>query len=333
MSEESNEKAIEFKKICMALQSQDRKIRKQTYVDLHQFLSKKDEFTHQDLRNIFSETYMYTLNGLRDKAETVREQAIAFTQFLYIDILPLNDFYLTYLFPILVERIGSVEIIEESEEIRLQLLQLMNDLIKKYSGTQQLKSFLNDSVIILAETVKDKYPAIKELSCHVILNLSQALPKDFHMQAETLIKPVLTCFSHQRFKVRVASINAVGEIVMHSSYKGLDESVGPLAERLFDQIPAVRCAVAQVAARWLLEYRDRYSFFYKILPLLLTGLNDEIEDTRLEAAQLWEKVGLQYQQENEKDLKDQLGEFHINYFVIIYKSKGQIGILNRLLPK
>lgn len=307
MSEESNDTDSAFKKICMGLQSQDRKIRKKTYIELQQFLTKTENLSHQDLRNIFSETYMYTLNGLRDKTETVREQAIAFIRFLYIDILPLNDFYLTYLFPILVERIGSVEIIEESEELRLQLLYLMNDIITKYSGMEQLKSFLNDSIIILTETIKDKYPAIKELSCNIILNLSLALPKDFHMQAETLIKPILTCFNHQRFKVRVASIYAVGEIVMHSSYKGLDEVAGPLAERLFDQIPAVRSAVAQVAARWLLNYRDRYSFFHKILPLLLTGLNDEIEGTRMEAAQLWDKVGVQYQQENEKDLKDQFG--------------------------
>lgn len=308
MCEEAGEKILTFKKLCMGVQSQDRKVRKQTYADLQTFLSLVEDFTHQDLRNIFTETYMYTLNGLRDKTEAVREQAIAFITFLYIKILPLNDFYLTYLFPILVERIGNVEIIEESEEIRLQLLQLMNSVITKYSGTEQLRPFLNDSIIVLAETVKDKYPAIKELSCHVILNLSKALPRDFHMQAETLVKPVLTCFNHQRFKVRVASIEAVGEIIMHSSYKGLDEAVGPLAQKLFDQIPIVRRTVAQVAARWLLEYRDRYSFFHKILPLLLTGLNDEVEDTRVEAAALWEKVGMQYQQENEKDLKDEMGK-------------------------
>lgn len=308
MSEESNEKVSTFKKICLNFQSQDRKMRKQTYIELELFLSKTEDFSHQELKNIFNETYMYTLNGLRDKTESVREQAIVFIRFLYIKVLPLNDFYLTYLFPMFVERIGSVEIIEESEEIRLQLLQLLSDVITKYSGTEQLRPFLNDSVIVLAETVKDKYPTIKELSCNTIINLSKALPRDFHMQAESLVKPVLTCFGHQRFKVRVASVIATGEIVMHSTYKALDEVVGPLAERLFDQIPVVRQTVARVAAKWLLEYKDRYSFFHKILPLLLTGLNDEVEETRVEAANLWVKVGLQYQQENEKDLKDELGE-------------------------
>lgn len=79
-----------------------------------------------------------------------------------------------------------------------------------------------------------------------------------------------------------------------------------MAEKLFDQIPAVRQAVAQEAAHWLLDHRDRYSYFYKMLPLVLTGLNDEVEGTRTEAHALWEKVGLQFQKENEKDLKDKL---------------------------
>lgn len=44
----------------------------------------------------------------------------------------------------------------------------------------------------------------------------------------------------------------------------------------------------------------------KKLVLFVLSLNDEIEETRTESHQLWEKVGLQYQQENEKDLKEQL---------------------------
>lgn len=216
----STERVAHAKKICLGLQSQDRKVRKQNYVELQKYLSGQEQFDDQDLRNIFSETHMYFLNGLRDKSEAVREQAIKFITYLIIERLPLNDFYLTYIFPVIVERIGSVELIEDSEEIRLQMLQLLNDIIIKYSNTPQLKPFLNDSIIILCETVKDKYPSIKELSCQTIIHLSKALPRDFHMQAETLLKPVLSCFTHQRYKVRVEAIRAVGEIIMHSSYKG-----------------------------------------------------------------------------------------------------------------
>ncbi|XP_030754377.1 dynein assembly factor 5, axonemal [Sitophilus oryzae] len=305
--EEMSQKVSESKKICLGFHSPDRKIRKQTYQELKNFLTNKEnDFSADDLQKIFIENHIYFLNGLRDKSETVREEAIKFATYIIMERLPLNDFYLTYTFPILVERIGSVELIEESEEIRLQMLQFLDNIIEKYSNTEQLRPFLNDSVKIFCETVRDKYPSIKELSCQTIRKLSIALPRDFHMQAESLLKPVLSCFSHQRYKVRVEAIKTVGEIIMHSSYKGVDEAIVPMAEKLFDQIPIVRQTVAQEAARWMLYQRDRYSYFHKMLPLLLTGLNDEVESTRIEAHMLWEKVGLQYQQENEKDLKDKL---------------------------
>ena len=59
--------------------------------------------------------------------------------------------------------------------------------------------------------------------------------------------------------------------MLNSSHKGFEDVIVPMAERLFDQIPFVRSTVARVAARWMTEYRDRYSYFHKLLPLVLTG--------------------------------------------------------------
>lgn len=293
------------KKLSLGLLSDDRKHRKQTYIDLRQLFT-DSKFTDEELLIVFNETQLYTLNGLRDKSETVREEAIKFIEILIINVLPLNDYYLTYIFPIIVERIGSVEIVETSEEIRLQLVELLDKIVEKYSNTEQLKPFLNNIVTIYNQTIQDKYPSIKEKSLEGVIKLAKALPQNFHMQAETLIPPVLNCFAYQRYKIRLSAIKCIGEIVMHSSYKALDQVLGKLAEKLFDQVPLVRRAVAQEVARWLLSYRDRYSCFHKLLPLLLTGLNDEIAETRQEAHELWSQVGLQYQKENEHDLKDQL---------------------------
>ncbi|ENN76488.1 hypothetical protein YQE_06941, partial [Dendroctonus ponderosae] len=298
----SMDKASQVKQICASLQSNDKFIRRKCFLDLKKFLN--SPLAEQELRDIFTQTHVYFLNGLRDPSEAVREEAVQFVAFLILDKYPLSDFYLTYVFPILVERIGSPELVEESEEIRLSMLALLNKIIFKYSNCEELRPFLNDCVSILAETIKDKYPSIKDLSCRTIISLSKALPKDFHMQAQTLLKPVLSCFSHQRFKIRVEAIHAVGEIVMHCTGDGLNEAVIPMAQKLFDQVPAVRQAVAEVAGYWLLNHRDRYSYFQKMLPLLLTGLCDEVEATRIQAHALWQKVGQQFQQESEKDFKD-----------------------------
>ena len=40
----------------------------------------------------------------------------------------------------------------------------------------------------------------------------------------------------------------------------------------------VRQAVMRVVGGWLLSLRDRYSFFHKLIPLLLSGFHDEIPE-------------------------------------------------------
>ena len=40
----------------------------------------------------------------------------------------------------------------------------------------------------------------------------------------------------------------------------------------------VRRAVTRVVGGWLLDLRDRYSFFHKLIPLLLSGFDDDIPD-------------------------------------------------------
>lgn len=209
---EAAQKVLTARKLCNNLQSDDKRVRKQALIDFQKFLSNPgEEFTFEDLRNIFNETHMYTVNALRDKAEPVREQAIKFMEFYFVEKMPLSDYYLTYIFPVIVERIGTVELVEESEEIRLCLVQFVQAIINRYSNTRELKPFLNDIITILCETVKDKYPAIKETSCKCIIDLASALPRDFHLQCESLVKPVLTTFSHQRFKIRVEAVKCIGE--------------------------------------------------------------------------------------------------------------------------
>lgn len=197
------------KKCCCNLQSIDRKERKIAFQELSKFLFNK-AWTQDEVHLIFNESHIYVLNGLRDKSEPVREEAIKFIKTFLIDILPTNDYYLSYVFPIYVERLGSCEVIEESEEVRLKLLQLLEDIFDKYKDNNLMKPFLNDSVTVLKETVKDTYPAIKEKSCHCIVKLAQILPRDFHMQAESLVKPVLSNFGHQRYKIRCEAISCIG---------------------------------------------------------------------------------------------------------------------------
>lgn len=203
---------LRAKRACIGLQSDNKRARIQAFQDL-QTLCQNDALTPEDCHHIFNEIHIYALNGLRDASEGVREKSIAFWQLFLVEKLPCSDYYLSYVFPVLTERIGACELIEESEEIRLQLMKFVQAIIGKYKLSDYLQPFLNDFVAILRERVQDKFPDVKVISCRCVTDLSKALPRDFHMQAENLIEPVLTCFKHQRNLIRSEAILCVGRYI------------------------------------------------------------------------------------------------------------------------
>ncbi|KAK1799180.1 hypothetical protein P4O66_007427 [Electrophorus voltai] len=77
---------------------------------------------------------------------------------------------------------------------------------------------------------------------------------------------------------------------------------------LLRQLPAgeVRKAVTLVVGDWLLHLRDRYSYFHKLIPLLLSSLSDDVPEIKALAWELWRQVGTQWEKENEDDLKDKM---------------------------
>lgn len=165
-------------------------------------------FSQPTYHEAFTECQMQIMRSFRDKSEMNRDLAIQIIS-KFVQHLDLNDYYLTYIFPVLVERIGSVEIIEESEEIRLELVEFLREIINKYTESECLVPFLNDCIQILCQSVVDGYPKIKEASCNCIMDLAKALPRHFHMQCDNLIKPVLKAFTHQHFRIRVIAVRTI----------------------------------------------------------------------------------------------------------------------------
>ncbi|XP_058141656.1 dynein axonemal assembly factor 5 [Dasypus novemcinctus] len=193
---------------------------------------------------------------------------------------------------------------EACEELRLELVQLLSLAVDL--GGAALAPYLDDAVRVLRCTLLDPFAAVRRESCRCAAALARATPDHFHMQSESLIGPLMQTISHQHWKVRVAVIEATGTVIQFGSGKSVDDVLSHLAQRLFDDVPQVRRAVTSVVGSWLLDLRDRYSFFHKLIPLLLSSLDDEIPEIAQLAASLWEKVGMQWQKENEEELKDKL---------------------------
>ncbi|XP_062999555.1 dynein axonemal assembly factor 5 [Elgaria multicarinata webbii] len=194
---------------------------------------------------------------------------------------------------------------EPCEELRLGLLQLLGLLLEVCDG-DALAPFLPEVVRILHSALLDPYPQAKREGCAGLSACAKAVPEHFHMQSESLINPLMQAISHPHYRVRVAVIQATGAAIQFGNAKSLDDVLSHLAQRCFDDIPQVREALISVVGEWLLHLRDRYSYFHKLIPLLLSGLTDEIHENKELALTYWKKVGLQWEKENEDDIKDKL---------------------------
>lgn len=193
-----------------ALQSESKMARKKALDDINSEMFENVENKDCDLTVLFPEVYAYVLKSFSDPSELCRDASATIVS-NFIEKLPLNDYYLTYILPVIVRRIGCPEIIEESEEIRLVLIGLVRKVLDKYKVTHLLSPFINDFTSILTKTSTDPYPKVKLEACECIIQLSKILQRDFHFQSESYVKPVLSNFAHQHFRVRVAAVKAIGK--------------------------------------------------------------------------------------------------------------------------
>ena len=150
------------------------------------------------------------------------------------------------------------------------------------------------------------FTCCQQASCICSSVLAKAVPRYFHQQSEALITPLLIAITHQHSKVRVEAVRALADVIQFGNNKSVEDVVPHLAQRLFDQAPVVRKAVIQLSGEWLLDLPDRYSFFHRLIPILLTGFSDEVDEIKNLAMQYWLEVGQKYAKENENDLKDKM---------------------------
>ncbi|XP_030646767.1 dynein assembly factor 5, axonemal [Chanos chanos] len=255
------------------------------------------------LQEIFTHLLKPLLKCLSDPMERCREIAIQMIG-EFIRCVPKPEDSLPYLMPSIAQRLGGKDIVEPAEELRLSMMEVLS-LIVEVCG-RQLAPYLDDMIKILQRTIVDPFPDVKKESCKCTVSFAKNVPEHFHMQAESLVKPLMQTISHQHSRVRTAVTEATGAVIQYGTGKNLDDVLSHLAQRLFDDSPQVRKAVTVVVGDWLLHLRDRYSYFHKLLPLLLSSLSDEIPEIRTLAAELWRQVGSQWERENEDDLKDKM---------------------------
>ena len=173
-------------------------------------VGRKPALDVSELGVIFMEILKPMLKTFSDPVEKCRELSIGIVHRCFEKVSDPEE-RLSYVFPVLVQRLGQQEITEPSEELRLQLVELFSLLVDK--AGQKLPAYLDDSIKILQRTLVDPFPDVKKESCRCASKIAKAVPQYFHMVSETLIKPLLMSITHQHSKMRALTVMTIGEWV------------------------------------------------------------------------------------------------------------------------
>lgn len=220
---------------------------------------------------IFNKIYLYILKGYSDKYEICRCLSVDIMTLLLTHLTD-NEYYLECIIPVLTKRLGQSEIIEDSEEMRYQLLQQLSFLIDKFKAKKptddRLFKSYNDIIDILLKTLRDPFPSVQEECCSIIVALSKE--KCFHYRSEVLVIPLTPILRHRQSKLRIAAINALGHVCLSITTNGecILKIITEISPLLMNDMPRVRMECGRIGCLLLLELRDRYSYFDRLLPLV-----------------------------------------------------------------
>ncbi|XP_064104461.1 dynein axonemal assembly factor 5-like [Macrobrachium nipponense] len=260
----------------------------------------KDE---RKLTDILTHSIASLVPRLSDQSEMNRINASNII-LKFINLSVFDEKLLIDIIPVIYHRLGSaVPPIEESEEVRLLYINIVAELVTLFQG--KLIPYMNDVINILKASVLDPSPEVRKAATECTSAFAKATREKFHMQSESLVKPLTKGLNHQRFKNRIACINALGDILLFGDGKVIKDVSGPMAQCAMD-LPQVRLVLVTVGGTLAKEMPDRYSYWHYILPLFLFGLTDEDNDVREKAMTLWSEVGKQYEMENEDQLKEEM---------------------------
>jgi dynein assembly factor 5 len=285
---DTNNYTLRFNKFLQGIKDENKAKRRVVMVNLEKDIKSLIETNSID-NDLLKFLLKSILPVLTDPMEKCREITVDILQQLHKSCT-ISDDLLSVLIVNLKNRLGQKEIIESSEELRLKFYDLLYDIIDR-SNKNLLNIHLDEFIPILINSFVDNFAEVKKKGCMCSRLLAKKLSTEFHKQSESLIKPLLQNITHQHSRVRKDIVECIGDVIRYGNNKSVDDVLMHLSQRLFDQTYQVRLAVIQVVGCWLLELLDRYSFFHKLIPLLLTGFIDEIDEVRSTAEALWWDIG------------------------------------------
>ncbi|KAG2455132.1 hypothetical protein HYH02_000951 [Chlamydomonas schloesseri] len=269
------------------------------------------------------------LRRFDDPADTSREAAVVCLTRLLAAAPGAVLSLLPYAFPVVSERVmrreeGSKNLTEPCEEVRLALARLLRSLVslagKSFGG------YAGEAAVLVEALCEDPFHEVQEEACAVVVALNDALGLRLQPVAKQLVAALLPLTTAKRHRVRLAALGALRptmhqgahemilemvawrdpNVIAVKAFYGDDLKVNFCGKLAADPHPAVRREFLALLGDWMTRLRERLDHESRLLPYVLSALNDESPEIQADAVALLDALGAQYEADHEKDLKETL---------------------------
>jgi hypothetical protein len=159
----------------------------------------------------------------------------------------------------LLERVGVHPFAEESEEVRLGLVEALGEAFVAFSSKEGMEEVaaecLEGAGRVLARMTADPNPSAKLAACETLDGLCRLCPGYVHRVLMSLVKPLLVHMQHQRAEVRTRALESLVLILPLGGDSLEDCMTGhvlPVLEKLLDdRVGSFREALARSVASLL----------------------------------------------------------------------------------
>lgn len=224
---------------------------------------------------------------------------------------------------------------EPSEELRLLLLELLSKVLQAVFEQQShslLHPYFFDLLSVGLTGLRDAFAPVGIASCTLLRQLTTNLPQAIQPIAKALVVQLKELLTHRHASVRVEALKTIERVVScpHvEKCKGAgseailellghqDENVLPIAAfytrqtklNLFakldqDAALSVRRQFYHTIQHWLLELPDRFDYETRLLPYLLSALNDPCPDIVSQTFAILDTLGQRYEEEHVEDIRE-----------------------------
>jgi len=217
--------------------------------------------------------------------------------------------------------------VEDSEEVRLLIARCVQVLFARLSH-QQVFNYVDEAVAILRALAMDPYSEIKSVAMSTMQTFCYNNKELLLHFAPQMGRSLMCCLVHNLCKIRIEGLQTITAVLFCGIWKTNHEimqqlvawqdpnmvpvkafyesvtSVNYMSYLTFDRHPSVRRFWFETIAYWLLKVPDHCDHEPHLFPYILSGLFDENDEIGMEVFFLIERLGENYEEENEKDMRD-----------------------------